>query len=60
MLEASMFLKQGARIISFVRPWLTMTNKESYPKEGRRSGIRLIESCLNKRRIEKGMEDSSR
>ena len=53
-----MFLKHGARITPFIRPWLTMTNKKSWPEDGGRSVIRSTESCLNRRSMDKGIEES--
>ena len=35
----------GQRITPFVRPWLTMTSKESKPEETGRSVIRSQETC---------------
>ena len=57
MLAASMFLEQGARITPFVRPWSTMTIKESWPVDGGRLVMRSTESCRNGRDEEEGMRD---
>ena len=53
----SMFLEQGVRITPFVRPWSTMTIKESWLADGGRSVMRSIESCWNGRDEEEGMGD---
>ena len=39
----------------FVRPWLTMTIKESKPPDGGRSVMRSTESCLKGRVVEEGI-----
>ena len=58
MPAALMFLEQGARITPFVRPWLTMTIKKSWPEDGGRLVMRLMESCWNGRSEEEGMGGS--
>ena len=50
-----MVCKQGVRITPFISLWSTMTMIESWPSEGRRSVIRLMESCLKGRDYNKGM-----
>ena len=52
---ALIILEQGARITPFVRPWSTMTIKESKPLDGGRSVMRLTESCLKGRVVEEGI-----
>ena len=52
---ASIILEQGARITPFIRPWSTMTIKESKPPDGGRSVMRSTESCLKERAAEEGI-----
>ena len=50
-----MVFEQGMRITPFIRPWSTMTIKESCPFEGGRSVTRSTESCLKGRGKDEGM-----
>ena len=52
---ASIVFEQGMRITPLVRPWLTMTIKESCPFDGGRSVIRSTESCLKGKGEEDGI-----
>ena len=52
---ASIIFEQGARITPFVRPWSSMTIKESNPLDRGRSVIRSPESCLKGRIVEEGI-----
>ena len=50
-----MVFEQGMRITPFVRPWSTMTIKESCLFEGGRSVTRSTDSCLKGRVEDEGM-----
>ena len=54
-LFASIVFEQGARITPFVRPWSTMTIKESKLSDGGRSVMRSTESGLKGRVVEEGI-----
>ena len=41
----------GQRITPFIRPWLTMTSKESKPEEMGRSVIRSQETCWKGQKV---------
>ena len=54
----STVFEHGARITPFVRPWSTMTIRESCPWERGKSVIRSTESCLKGRQEEDLMGES--
>ena len=52
---ASTVLEQGTMITPFVRPWLTTTKIESFPRTSRRSMTRSTEICLKGSTEDEGM-----